>query len=372
MAKAGSTYEKVVADIISTLSPGAKAQYGQWIIGPDGRRDLDVEIRGQINGEEQFVLLECKDWKNTVGIGIVDALDSKRRDLSADYALICSNSGFTSDALRKGKRVGIGMVAALKSGDQSIKVVIEEEIYVKKIHIKEYKSTWYFSDSSLASRMPKNLDPHSIRYKGLFLTNWVADESIFLVEANPNATKITSHYKLLVPDYFEFSSVILPVLAFDIHLIIETLWTSQIVSIDSSKAIHDFIQHKTIMPVGTPQQIKISGFDIGKLKAINFKPSVKPLDLNESRISFSIYENAIAKLVGTDTPNIGSLISEKTLTVDNKILKRDDDLLRKDGSKVMSGIEMLVNPIQGERIKLGRNESCYCGSGKKYMKCHGT
>ncbi len=131
MAKAGSIYEKLVADIMSTMSPGARVQYGQWTVGPDGRRDLDVEIRGTINGEDQFVVVECKDWNVVVGIGVVDALDSKRRDINADYALICSNSGFTPAALRKGKRVGIGMVAALKSGDENIKVVIEEEIYTK-------------------------------------------------------------------------------------------------------------------------------------------------------------------------------------------------------------------------------------------------
>ena len=31
-----------------------------------------------------------------------------------------------------------------------------------------------------------------------------------------------------------------------------------------------------------------------------------------------------------------------------------------------------VAPIKREGPKLGRNDPCYCGSGKKYKKCHGA
>ena len=167
MAKAGSIYEKLVADIMSTMSPGASVQYGQWTEGPDGRRDLDVEISGTIHGEDQFVVIECKDWKEAVGIGVVDALDSKRRDINADYALICSNSGFTPPALRKAKRVGIGMVAALKSGDESIKVVIEEEIYTRETTVEDGIATYHFLDESYRNRVPENYNPDDITYEQL-------------------------------------------------------------------------------------------------------------------------------------------------------------------------------------------------------------
>ena len=29
------------------------------------------------------------------------------------------------------------------------------------------------------------------------------------------------------------------------------------------------------------------------------------------------------------------------------------------------------NPAQQPSGKIGRNDPCYCGSGKKYKKCHG-
>ena len=34
--------------------------------------------------------------------------------------------------------------------------------------------------------------------------------------------------------------------------------------------------------------------------------------------------------------------------------------------------ESVVEPIHNRLPKVGRNDPCPCGSGKKYKKCHGT
>jgi hypothetical protein len=87
----------------------------QWIKGPDGERDMDVEVRGTLNDAPHFVLVECKDHDRPIGIGFVDGFESKIRDLKPDRAIMFSNSGFTRDALKKGSRVGIEMASAMKS-----------------------------------------------------------------------------------------------------------------------------------------------------------------------------------------------------------------------------------------------------------------
>jgi hypothetical protein len=56
--------------------------------GSDGKRDCDVSVRDMRQGVPYFALVECKDWKKRVGIVVVDALDSKRRDSKADLAAI--------------------------------------------------------------------------------------------------------------------------------------------------------------------------------------------------------------------------------------------------------------------------------------------
>lgn len=370
MPKAGSIYEKLVADIMSMMSQGAKVQYGQWTMGPDGRRDLDVEIRGTINDEDQFVVIECKDWKEAVGIGVVDALDSKRRDIDADYALICSNSGFTSDGLRKAKRVGIGMVAALKSGDEAIKVVIEEEIYTRETNIEDCQATCHFLDEASVGRVPKDYNPNEIYYKRLPVVNWLVEKYLLLVTLNPNAKKINAFYRFKEPVTFEFGTVSLLVKAYEFSVQAKTAWMSQIITVDASVGIYDFIQHRTIMPPGE-QQFKMHGVDMDMWKPIDFIPIEKPLETNVNRISLSRMKNYVSKIEGVGTPDLDSLVGEEILTVDGEMRKSVHKPAKEHAVGASSGIEMLVTPIQGERIKLGRNEPCYCGSGKKFKKCHG-
>ena len=103
-APRGKPYQQLVAEVARVFDPGAVVTEGEWLSGPDGRLDMDVAIRGHINGQPVLVVIECKDFnlKTTgkVGREFVYALDSKRHDLGATVAIICSNSGFTADALR--------------------------------------------------------------------------------------------------------------------------------------------------------------------------------------------------------------------------------------------------------------------------------
>ena len=75
MAKLGKPYENVVALVAKALHPGATVEVGEWVEGPDGTREIDVSVRGQIDGKQTFILIECKDWKKDVGIAEIDALD---------------------------------------------------------------------------------------------------------------------------------------------------------------------------------------------------------------------------------------------------------------------------------------------------------
>ena len=135
MAKAGSEYEKLAALVAKALDPGADIKTGQWVEGPDGKREVDVEVRGTVEGKPHFIQIECKDWKAPVDIQAIDNLDSKRRDISADAAILYSNSGFTKKALRKAERIGIGAVSAISYGNKLVRPVIERELIAKNYQL---------------------------------------------------------------------------------------------------------------------------------------------------------------------------------------------------------------------------------------------
>jgi len=69
--KSGTGFEQVVADVCRELDPGAHVQQGVWEDGPDGRRNLDVVISGQLDGVSRRIHIECKDYnpaRSPIGI----------------------------------------------------------------------------------------------------------------------------------------------------------------------------------------------------------------------------------------------------------------------------------------------------------------
>src|SRR5262245_37064309 len=135
--KSGRPFEEVVAEVVQAIDPRATVRQGQWIDGPDGRRDRDVFIRGTVRGAPYSALIECKDYDRDstgpVGIGVVDALDSKRRDLKIDIAIICSNAGFTEPAVRKAKRVGIVLIGVFHQADGRIRHQLIDQVYFRRL-----------------------------------------------------------------------------------------------------------------------------------------------------------------------------------------------------------------------------------------------
>ena len=95
------------------FDPSAEVKVGEWVKGPDGLREVDVLITGTVDGVTRQIL--------------IDAADSKRRDLAADVTLICSNAGFSKDAMRKAGRVGIGLIGVMKEPDPRIRYRVFDE-----------------------------------------------------------------------------------------------------------------------------------------------------------------------------------------------------------------------------------------------------
>jgi len=226
------------------------------------------------------------------------------------------------------------------------------------------------ASESYRNRVPENYNPEDITYEQLPVNNWVFEQCQLLVGQNPNAQAINAYYQFKEPILFDFGAVGLLVSAYEISVQVKTVWMSQIVTVDTSVGIHDFIQRRTIMSPGQQQYI-LNGVDFAQWKPIDFIPVEKPLEMNEMRIALALIKKGMSKIEGVGTPDLNSQVGEIIVTVDGEIINNFPEPSKESAVKAASGIEMLVTPIQGERIKLGRNEPCYCGSGKKFKKCHG-
>jgi hypothetical protein len=180
-------YQHLVAAVESAFDPGAQVRVSEWIKGPDGRRDCDVSVRGTRQGIPHFALIECKDWKKgqPVGISVVDALDSKRRDLKADLAAIYSNSGFTEPAVQKARRVNINTFSAVATGDSRSRARGNILVYGRVVNVVNLKEQ-ICEPEGQDLPIPPGLGIEDMRFEGGSVHNWIAAQAEALIAEHFN------------------------------------------------------------------------------------------------------------------------------------------------------------------------------------------
>lgn len=271
--KSGTEYQRVVAEVVSVFDSKAKLTEGQWLVGPDGRRELDVFIEGTTDGRPTKGIIECKDFdpKKTgpVGIAFVDALDSKRRDLGADFSLICSNAGFTADAMRKAKRVGIGLISVMKKGDNRVRFSVKEEIYTRKIKL----GTARIVLTGVERIVLDNVRPEEIRFEGLPIANWVLRRISILVLANPivNGTYTATH-ALTTPLLFEWPEGAAEITNFGFIFTIEGTWLVHQGEIDSTAGFYDWLRRRVRVAPQGENKLEFKGIDLHNGTPISLPP----------------------------------------------------------------------------------------------------
>jgi hypothetical protein len=271
--KQGREYEKVVADIVREFDPNVKVTQGKWVVGPDGRRELDVLIEGTAGGCPTKGIIECKDFNpqttGPVGIKYVDALDSKRHDVGAQFSLICSNAGFTSDAIRKAKRVRIGLISVMRKGDRRLRFAVVEEIYTRKVRFVSASLTLTGNTTINLNGVPF----HEILYGTVPLANWIYHRIMLLIGSNPivKGTFKASH-ALRTPLVFEWPGGSAESTNLTFRFTIEGAWYSHQVNIDSTAGIYDWIRRRVRVVPGDGQ-LEIKGLNIYEGERISLPPA---------------------------------------------------------------------------------------------------
>ncbi len=90
-------FEKLAARMLATLSPQAGVVYNDSIRGKlsETDRQIDVSVRSQVDGAEQLVIVQCRDYKSPLDINAVGEFDSVIRDVGASKGIMVSVHGFT-------------------------------------------------------------------------------------------------------------------------------------------------------------------------------------------------------------------------------------------------------------------------------------
>lgn len=268
--KAGRAFESVVADIVREFDSTPHIVTNVIVDGPDGHREIDVLIDGSVGGISRKAFIECKDYnpkRGPLGIAVVDALESKRRDLNYDLCALCSNAGFTADAIRKAARTGIALFGALKDGDERIKYQVLDEIFVLKIDVETVSASVTLDPGF----RPVDLDLMRLQFGGLKVQAWLVDRAHrYLMSIGENGKgkhRLDFHFSRPVPCEYDSKLVGLRQLSVDMYVVAQ--WHSQIVEHTTTSGFYDWTRRKIRM---TPKPQTMS------YRNVNFDGGGKPID----------------------------------------------------------------------------------------------
>jgi Restriction endonuclease len=262
--KQGRPYELAVTEIFKQLMPSAKIECGKWVVGPDGRRELDVYIEDHPDGRVVRGIVECKDFNpqttGPVGIGYVDALESKRLDIGCDFSMICSNAGFTADAIRKARRVGIGLIGAMRAGDSRIRFDVIEEVYSRRIKINAAQIRLFLTDGQPPLPNDNSLMAESFTIDGRSVDRWFNIRFAQILSRYPIVRgNISDYCNLKTPLVIQYPGGQVQVNKIGMDYEFEGAWFAHTVRIEATSGIYNWVRRRTKIASG---QLKFDGLDL--------------------------------------------------------------------------------------------------------------
>jgi len=251
--KPGDAYQDAVAQVARSIDPTAEVAVGTWTNGPDGRRDLDVVIRLK-GASAPLAVIECKDWNRPIGIGLIDALESKRRDIGASAVMICSNSGYTADALRKAARVGIPALAALIEGDNRIRVVVKEQIYTRMVEFIHHGPNLHHQELNEAQKAAlAGAFTKEFTYAGKSLEPWVSGRLLNVASVATRPKSFQTKVGFREPIEIDVRGIKLCVSGIDIRAAFTVQWMTQVAEIGVSHGMYDYLRKVLVIGPGPHQ-----------------------------------------------------------------------------------------------------------------------
>jgi len=309
MSKAGTEYMEIVGAVQQAMDPGAKVTTGEWIQTKYGRRDRDVFVVGTVNGASRTVLIECKDWADRVGIEVVEQLETKRRhSVKADVVMICSNSGFTKPAILLATDLGIGMISALKAGDNRIRYEVLAEYVAKRLSVESW-TLWTEADPGVP--IP---DPRLVLFKGLPIVNWFSPISKALIQQHEDAKLIQVTYTLRGTQEFTVSGIHCRIGQIGFVLRCKKSWHSQQVRQDVTLGEYDHLKKCIRIPSG--QGCWIGPFDRDDWQETE-STWLNPEEINVN--SFTLFIsllNHIPPIPDAGTPPMDAVVDKGTIYKD--------------------------------------------------------
>lgn len=296
---------------MAALDSGSAVKTEQWITGPDGERDMDVEVRGTLNGVPHFILVECKDHARPIGIGFVDAFESKIRDLKPDQAIMFSNSGFTKDALRKANRVGIEMASAMKADDHTVKIRVHREVIARRLTLSMEEIRISPFDGHTFDFV--EWQPTDLTFDGIPLTYWVAGKMKSVAAEHDEAKEIKFFCTFRPDPRWAYQGVPIQVGGLFFRFGCKKDWVAQTVNADVSLGYYNHIKKNIMIP--DKQWYALGAFDNEAWEETDKKWEHGEMEPTTFRLDITMTRSNLPNSPGPP-PNVEEVIAEARVDIE--------------------------------------------------------
>lgn len=114
-------FESKTTEIVRELNPKAEVVPDVFLQGKLSLKKRQVDVKLVEPGQYDFIAFECKDHRRPLDIPIVEAFNTKLKDIGAKKGAIVSSSPFTAGARNMAANLGIDLLGLVDTGDPEIR-----------------------------------------------------------------------------------------------------------------------------------------------------------------------------------------------------------------------------------------------------------
>ncbi|MBC8377171.1 MAG: restriction endonuclease [FCB group bacterium] len=174
MSKESRQFELLTKEMFELLRNDPKieeVEHDVRLKGADGRRQIDVVLRGKVGPINILTIVECKDWNKKIDVQTLDAFHSKAQDVRANKAVVVSRKGFTKTAIAKAKRLGIVLCTLHDVRNEKWKFHPEIPVTVREIGLLDVSDTYEFT-ATTPTPIVFPVICNGVQLRDLFFSEW--------------------------------------------------------------------------------------------------------------------------------------------------------------------------------------------------------
>lgn len=137
--KKGKYFENKTSKIVRQFNPNKRVYQNVYIKGKLSKVKREVDIMLVDPTQYDFLVLECKDHKQTLDVEIVEAFNTKLKDIGAKKGGIVSNSPYSKAAQNMAESLRIDLLNIIDTSDESIRTNIYATASISDISIKDWQ-----------------------------------------------------------------------------------------------------------------------------------------------------------------------------------------------------------------------------------------